>query len=100
MSIEPQPDPMPNWDELKRNLAHRVKEIRQELYGENGGPLLAEALHVTFRCWLEYEEGVSIPGEVMLRFLELTNVNPRWLLAGQGPQYRDRHDTGDGATDD
>jgi hypothetical protein len=42
------------------------------------------------RTWLNYERGVTIPGEVLLRFIDLTSAEPRWLLTGQGPRYRSR----------
>ncbi|MBX6316109.1 MAG: helix-turn-helix transcriptional regulator [Isosphaeraceae bacterium] len=71
----------------KCDLSRRVREIREELYGEHGGPLLAEALRLPFRTWLNYESGVTIPALVILRFLEVTGASPRWLLMGEGPKY-------------
>ncbi len=77
----------PDWNDVRGALALRVKWIREDLFGSNGGPLLAEALHVPFREWLDYEQGETIPAQVLLRFLELTEANPRWLLTGQGDTY-------------
>ena len=68
-------------------LCLRVRQIRVELYGENGGPMLAEALHVPFRTWANYESGVAMPALVMLRFIVLTGACPHWLLTGEAPQY-------------
>ena len=65
-------------------LAHRLHEVRIELYGDDGGPLLAELLGLPARTWANYESGVTIPGLVLLRFIEVTGVEPRWLLAGDG----------------
>jgi hypothetical protein len=65
-------------------LAHRLHEIRLEIYGEDGGPLLAETLGVPARTWANYESGVTIPGLVLLRFIEATDVEPHWLLTGEG----------------
>jgi hypothetical protein len=31
---------------------------------------------------------VTIPGEVLLRFLEVTGTEALWLLRGNGPKYR------------
>jgi hypothetical protein len=31
--------------------------------------------------------GATIPGEVMLRFLEVTKANPHWLHTGDGQRY-------------
>jgi hypothetical protein len=85
------------------HLATRIREVRRELYGEQGAPLLAEDLDLPTRTWLNYESGVVIPATVILRFIVLTGANPRWLLTGQGdcyatalpsrvgvPQHRDR----------
>jgi hypothetical protein len=68
-------------------LCRRVRQIRVELYGENGGPMLAEALHVPFRTWANYESGIAMPALVMLRFIVVTGVCPHWLLTGEPPQY-------------
>ena len=76
-----------DWNEIKAGLARRIKLIREDLYGANGGPLLAEALHLPFRTWLEFEQGETMPAQVMLRFLELTDANPSWLLTGEGKSY-------------
>ncbi len=65
-------------------LALRVREVRRKLYGERGAPLLAEDLELPARTWLNYESGVVIPATVILRFIDLTGVEPRWLLTGQG----------------
>jgi hypothetical protein len=76
-----------DWNALKASLARRIREIREDLYGTNGGPLLATALRVPFREWLSYEAGETIPALVMLRFLELTEANPHWLLTGEGTRF-------------
>jgi hypothetical protein len=68
-------------------LGRRLRQIRLEFYGENGGPMLAEALHLPFRTWANYESGVTVPALVMLRFIELTGACPHWLLTGEPPQY-------------
>ncbi len=68
-------------------IARRVREVRRELFGENGGPLLADILRLPHRTWINYEAGVLIPGPVILRLIEATGVSPHWLLTGQGPRY-------------
>ncbi|QDV38010.1 LexA family transcriptional regulator [Tautonia plasticadhaerens] len=72
----------------KCELAHRLKEIRTEQYGERGGPELARRLNLPIRTWYNYETGVTVPSEVLLRFIELTEVEPLWLLHGQGSKFR------------
>ena len=81
------PIPNPDWPTVKSDLARRIREIRQELFGEHGGPLLAEALQIPFRTWLNYENGYTIPAPSILRFIELTKANPHWLLTGRGEKF-------------
>jgi hypothetical protein len=70
-------------------LAGRLREVRLEMYGEHGGPLLAETLELPARTWAHYESGITILGSALLRFLAVSGVEPHWLLTGQGPRYRD-----------
>ncbi len=69
-------------------LSKRLKEIRVELFGEHGGAELARLLGVPARTWYNYEMGVTVPAEVILRFIEHTSAEPMWLLRGQGEKYR------------
>jgi hypothetical protein len=78
------------------DLALRVREIRHDMFGENGGPLLAERLRLPLQTWLEFEGGRMIPVEVILRFVELTHANPDWLLTGTGDKYH-RNDRAGGS---
>jgi hypothetical protein len=68
-------------------LCRRLRRIRVELYGEDGGPMLAESLHLPFRTWHHYESGVTVPAQVLLRFIALTGACPHWLLTGEPPRY-------------
>ena len=68
-------------------LARRVREIREELFGENGAPLLAATLDLPLRTWTHYENGCMIPANVILRFIEVTAASPHWLLTGEGDRY-------------
>jgi hypothetical protein len=81
--------PDSDWQALKSDVAMRFREIRIALYGENGGPLLAEALGVPFRTLYNYESGCTIPAHSILRFIELTRVHPHWLLTGDGARFQD-----------
>jgi hypothetical protein len=76
-----------DWIGLKSDLARRIREVREDLYGAHGGPLIAEALRIPFRTWSNYENGCTIPASSMLRFIELTKANPHWLLTGEGQKY-------------
>ncbi len=79
--------PDSDWEALKCDLATRLREVRVALYGEHGGPLLAEALGIPFRTLHGYETGATIPAHSILRFIELTGVHPHWLLTGRGTQF-------------
>src|SRR5262245_55513445 len=85
---------MPSRSVRSGNLAGRVREIRLELFGENGGPLLAEALGLPCRTWMNYEAGVTIPAAVILRFIEVCGASPHWLLTGEGQPFLGRHRPG------
>ena len=80
--------PDKNWQVIKLKLAGRIKAVRIDLFGVHGGPLLAKRLKVPFRTWLEYEDGLTIPAQTILRFIEVTNADPHWLLTGEGSHYR------------
>ncbi len=79
-----------DWEIIKIGLARRIREVREELYGEHGGPYLATLLRIPFRTWHGYESGGMIPAETILRLIEVTDVNPHWLLTGDGEKYQDR----------
>ncbi len=76
----------------KGDLARRVREIRADFFGAHGGPLLADALQLPFRTWMNYEAGCTIPAQVILRFIEVTDAHPHWLLSGEGAKYLTRVD--------
>lgn len=80
--------PMPNVRQA--SLAQRVRQIRQELFGEDGGAVLAEVLNLPARTWRNYEEGVAMPATVLLRFIEITGASPHWLLTGEGEPFLER----------
>ena len=71
-------------------LALRVQAVRLDVYGECGGPMLAKQLKVPFRTWMNYEQGVTMPSEILLLFIEATGVNPHWLLTGEGSKFASR----------
>jgi hypothetical protein len=77
----------PDWKMIQAGIAARIREIRLDRFGMHGGPSLAEALRIPFRAWTSYETGTTMPGQVMLRFIQLTGADPHWLLTGQGRKY-------------
>lgn len=72
------------------SVAARLQSIRRELFGDHGGTELARRVGVPWRAWASYERGVTVPGEVILSFLEVTGAEPTWLLRGEGPMYGPR----------
>src|SRR5262245_2683050 len=40
------------------------------------------------RTWYNYEPGVTVPAEVLLRVIEETGVHPLWLLSGRETKSR------------
>jgi len=77
---------------VKASLSRRLREIRQELFGDHGGPELARRLNLPARTWYNYETGVTVPAEVLLGFIEQTGANPMYLISGEGPKYRRSND--------
>jgi hypothetical protein len=76
-----------DWNAVRSELARRIREIREELYGLHGGPLLAQALDLPYRTWHNYESGCTIPAHTILCFIEVTDAHPHWLLTGEGEKY-------------
>jgi Peptidase S24-like len=74
---------------VKHGLSDRLRSLRTEFYGERGGPDLARTLGIPVRTWYNYENGVTVPAEIILRIVELTSVEPIWLLRGEGPKFRE-----------
>lgn len=79
---------LPESLRAKYALAERLSTLRAELFGDRGGPELARRLGLPVRTWYNYESGVTVSAEVILRIIELTSVEPMWLLHGKGPRFR------------
>jgi Peptidase S24-like len=77
---------------VKASVSRRLREIREEIFGEHGGPELARRLNLPARTWYNYESGVTVPAEVLLDFIEQTGANPLWLLNGHGQKYHHPND--------
>ncbi len=74
---------------LRQNLATRLRAVRIDLFGEGeaGVVSLAAVLGLPPETWLNYESGVTLPAEVVLKLITLAGVDSRWLLTGKGPRY-------------
>jgi hypothetical protein len=80
----------PETEQARSALARRLKEVRTDLFGDKGAAELARTLEVPARTWYNYEVGVTVPAEVLLRFIAVTGVEPQWLLDGRGEKYREK----------
>jgi hypothetical protein len=89
---------LPESVRAKLALAERLAALRSELFGDRGGPEMARRLGIPVRTWYNYEGGVTVPAEVVLKVIELTAVEVTWLLHGEEPKFRnpglDRRDIG------
>jgi hypothetical protein len=83
------PDLGSGRSELRLALAGRLRDVRLQLYGEEGMGRLCHWLGIPTRTWLRYEAGETIPADVILRFLAVTRVQAGWLLRGRGAQFGD-----------
>lgn len=73
----------------REGFADRLRRVRAGRFGVDGIPRLARLLSIPERTWANYEAGVRVPGDLLLQFLVLTGAEPRWLLEGEGPMFRD-----------
>jgi hypothetical protein len=71
----------------KASLACRVREIREFLFGDHGVESLARALKISPATWLNFERGITMPAEVLVDFMEVTQVAPHWLSTGEGERF-------------
>jgi hypothetical protein len=82
-----------NWrtgvKHLEAALAERLREIRSDCCGEHGTDFVARSIGAPPQTWQNYEASAVIPGVAILKFIDLTTVNPHWLLTGHGPKYLD-----------
>jgi Peptidase S24-like len=81
---------LPESVRAKLALAERLAALRSELYGDRGGPEMARRLGIPVRTWYNYEGGVTVPAEVILKIIELTAVEAGWLLHGEEPKFRNQ----------
>src|SRR5690348_1320842 len=64
----------PDTLDAKHQIAERLRAVRIELFGERGTSELTKLLGIPSRTWYNYEIGVTVPAEILLRFIEVTNV--------------------------
>lgn len=82
----------PDWLQIRAAVAWRVIELRRERHNSRGAAAFARELGIPERSWYLYEHGTAMPGELLLKIVELTGVEPMWLLYGTEPKYRTQGD--------
>jgi hypothetical protein len=70
-----------------QDLATRLREVREDMYGEHGAQFMADALGIALGTWTNYESGIVMPAKTVLRLVDAMKVNPSWLLTGRGEKY-------------
>lgn len=73
---------------IKAEIGQRLRVLRIELAGEQDYAVFTKRMGIPLRSWYQYEHGVSIPADVILRVIEGTSVEPMWLLHGREPRFR------------
>jgi transcriptional regulator with XRE-family HTH domain len=71
----------------KSEMRDRLRAVRMQRHGAAGIPKMAQELGLSPASWTNYERGVAIPSEVIVRFLVIAHVSPVWLLNGSGVPY-------------
>ncbi|MDR3639252.1 MAG: hypothetical protein P4L84_35955 [Isosphaeraceae bacterium] len=80
---------MSESDDSLASLGDRLRQVRIEIFGDDGIDELAEQLGMAPQTWRNFEAiGELISAAQLHEFVELTGTHPLWLLRGQGPKYR------------
>jgi len=72
---------------MMKGFAERLGQIRKAAYGKHGRSAFARALGIPLTSYLNFENGRVPPMNIIVKMMELTRVNPRWLVHGEGAQY-------------
>lgn len=76
--------------DLRRDIASRLEILRHKLYGPRRLAEFAASTGMPKRSVWNWLRGTAIPAEAILRLIIEYDVEPRWLLTGDGPMLRDR----------
>ena len=74
--------------QLRLAIGRRLARLAADRHGSRGGAAMARELGVCPRTWTGWACGCAMPGEILLRVIDLTGCEPLWLLDGRAPVYR------------
>jgi transcriptional regulator with XRE-family HTH domain len=72
----------------EQGLAERLASLRSEFGDSDGTAILAERLGISVDQWKSYECGQPVPGELLIKVVEVTSAELLWLISGAGKKYR------------
>jgi hypothetical protein len=78
-----------------RALGERLLQARVTHFGADALPELSRQLGVPERTWRNYEAGIVMPADVMLRFMVLTGLTACELLQDGSPVGEGHPDPGE-----
>lgn len=78
----------PDLPRTALHIARRLAAVRSELFGKDGHSRMAKRIGVPVQSWRNFERGVAAPPDIILTVIVLFDVEPQWLLNGEGPTFR------------
>jgi transcriptional regulator with XRE-family HTH domain len=69
-------------------IANRVKEVR-EVINFDKNKEIANLLGVSEVTYSNYETGKRTPKKVLFRYKSLFNIDPNWIMTGEGQMFLD-----------
>ncbi len=71
-------------------IARRLREIREELFGPKGQAEMARFLSVSPESYRQYETArVRLPNRITTLLCEKKKISPVWVLTGKGSKFLD-----------
>ncbi len=69
-------------------IAARLRDIREQLFGSRGQTLMAKSLGIPRENYRKYETAqVRLPNHIMALLASKKNINLTWLITGQGSMF-------------
>ena len=75
-------------ENLQNSPAARIRWLREKHFPGHGGKTqFARGLGIRLTSYVRYEQDVVPGSDIVVKMMDLTRVNPRWLINGSGPRY-------------